>query len=165
MWTHRYIESTAPNVGTMCSFETHKSSIFSLLNGDAINSKWVQPLLSGITNFLLQKGKTSSQFRRNISKAERPSWETSAKAGTRKEVTRMKGGEAQENRMSKEISDVVWLVTLRNIKNTQKILFELNVDKKLGPMRGKILQSHSRSEVIQDHLLRWEKVCRIEMSL
>lgn len=66
----------------------------------------------------------------------------------------MKGGEAQENRMSKEISDVVWLVTLRNIKNTQKILFELNVDKKLGPMRGKILQSHSRSEVIQDHLLR-----------
>lgn len=66
----------------------------------------------------------------------------------------MKGGEAQENRMSKEISDVVWLVTLRNIKNTQKILFELNVDKKLGQMRGKISQSHSRSEVLQDHLLR-----------
>lgn len=66
----------------------------------------------------------------------------------------MKGGEAQENKMSKEISDVVWLVTLMNIKNTQKIRFGLNVDKKLGQTRGKILQSCSKSEVIQDHLLR-----------
>lgn len=65
----------------------------------------------------------------------------------------MKGGETLGNKMSKEIGNVVWLVTLMNMKNTQKILFGLNVDKKLGQNRGKILQSCSKSKVIQNHLL------------
>lgn len=48
----------------------------------------------------------------------------------------MKGGEVLGNKMSKEISNVVWLVTLMNIKNTQK-LYGLNVDKKLRLKRQK----------------------------
>lgn len=49
----------------------------------------------------------------------------------------MKGGEVLGNKMSKGNSNVVWLVTLMNIKNTQKLLYGLNVDKKLGEKRGK----------------------------
>lgn len=49
----------------------------------------------------------------------------------------MKGGEVLGNKMSKEISNVVWLVILMTIKNTQKLLYGLNVDKKLGQKRGK----------------------------
>lgn len=41
------------------------------------------------------------------------------------------------NKMSKEISHVVWLVTLVNIKTMQKLLCSLNVYKKLGQKRGK----------------------------
>lgn len=85
--------------------------------------------------FFCKRAKPVPSSEENLSKAGRPLWETSAKAGTWKEAARMKKAEAQENRMSKEISDVVWLVTLRNIKNTQKILFGLNVDKKLGQMK------------------------------
>lgn len=63
--------------------------------------------------------------------------ERATKAGTRKEATRVKGGEVVENKTSKEISSVVWLVTLMNIKNTQKLLYDPNVDKKNGQKRGK----------------------------
>lgn len=49
----------------------------------------------------------------------------------------MKWGEVWGNKMSKKIRNVAWLVNPMNIKNTQKLLFGLNVDERHGDKRGK----------------------------
>lgn len=76
-------------------------------------------------------------WKKCIQGRERPPWGRSNESRTRREATRVKGGEVWGNKMSKEISHVVWLVTLVNIKTTQKLLCSLNVYKKLGQKRGK----------------------------